>query len=160
MDTALRAPSVGGWGGMPRRVTRKIVAREESLGAAVRRERLDRGWTQTEMAERAGIGQPTLSNIENGRKRPYRETLAAIEAAFGMAPGALLEVALREGPLQGELASHIDEGSIVIPPDDEEMHEWVDIGRLLSRQRRKRIVASIYMMLGAPDPDEPRRAAK
>jgi transcriptional regulator with XRE-family HTH domain len=154
VTSSLRTPAyAGAWSRMPKRVTRKIVPREESLGAVLRQMRLDRGWSQTEMADRAGIGQPTLSNIENGRKRPYRETLAALENALGVTPDALLEVALREGPLQGELASQIDEGSLVIPPDDEDMHELVDVGRLLSRQRRRRIIRVMYEMLGAPDPD-------
>lgn len=40
------------------------------------------GWTQSDLAERAGIAQRSLSIIECGRRRPHRQTLDALRAAL------------------------------------------------------------------------------
>ena len=45
--------------------------------------RMKKGWTQSELARRAGIKQGVLSYIECGRtKHPRSDTLAAIAAAL------------------------------------------------------------------------------
>ena len=44
------------------------------------------GWTQEQLAERSGIGQPEISKIERGRKSPTLETYARLAAALGMEP--------------------------------------------------------------------------
>ena len=47
--------------------------------------RMKKGWTQSELARRAGIKQGVLSYIECGRtKHPRSDTLAAIAAALGV----------------------------------------------------------------------------
>lgn len=40
---------------------------QERIGAQVRRERTRRGWTNADLAERAGIAPNTLSRIEAGK---------------------------------------------------------------------------------------------
>ncbi|MDR1786035.1 MAG: helix-turn-helix domain-containing protein [Spirochaetaceae bacterium] len=41
-----------------------------------------RGWSQADLAEKAGISIPFLSDIERGNKWPYPGTLANIAKAF------------------------------------------------------------------------------
>lgn len=54
--------------------------------------RLKRGWTQTKLAEVAGIRQGVLSYIESGRtKHPRSDTLAAIAAALGVSVDKLMK---------------------------------------------------------------------
>lgn len=44
-----------------------------------------KGWSMTELAKRAGIKQPSLWLIENGRtKKPKFDTLAGIASALGV----------------------------------------------------------------------------
>lgn len=54
-------------------------------GKAIQREMDLRGWTQTDLAERAGISQPTVSALLNGGS-PATGTLAAIARAFTQNP--------------------------------------------------------------------------
>jgi ribosome-binding protein aMBF1 (putative translation factor) len=43
-----------------------------------------RGWTQKQLAERAGIGQAEVSKIERGRKSPTIDTYARLATALGI----------------------------------------------------------------------------
>jgi predicted ATPase/DNA-binding XRE family transcriptional regulator len=54
--------------------------RATALGDLLRRQRLRRGLTQEELAERVGGGLSvdTVANVERGRTRPYRHTLQAL----------------------------------------------------------------------------------
>lgn len=51
----------------------------------IRELRLKKGWTQTELARRAGVKQGVLSYIESGKtKHPRSDTLVAIAGALGV----------------------------------------------------------------------------
>lgn len=52
------------------------------VGEQLRRERLRRGETLREVAERAGVSTPYLSEVERGRKEPSSEILAAVAGAL------------------------------------------------------------------------------
>ncbi|MEI7548498.1 MAG: helix-turn-helix transcriptional regulator, partial [Actinomycetota bacterium] len=54
-----------------------------SLGTAIRGLRLAVGLTMVELADRAGLSQPFLSQIENGRARPSMQSLYRIATALG-----------------------------------------------------------------------------
>jgi transcriptional regulator with XRE-family HTH domain len=51
--------------------------------AHIRRLRVERGWTQRELAERAGVDRATVQRIEEGQGRVRKATLARIYAALG-----------------------------------------------------------------------------
>jgi DNA-binding Xre family transcriptional regulator len=52
-----------------------------------------RGWTQLELAERAGIRQATISEMETGRvRRVGLDTLDRLARALKVQPGELLEL--------------------------------------------------------------------
>lgn len=66
------------------------------LGANVRRMRLDRGWSQADLAERMSEGRerevhvPFVSSLERGHRKPTMDTLARLSEVFAVAPGELL----------------------------------------------------------------------
>jgi len=56
--------------------------------------RLERGWTQQELARRSGVDQPTISRIENGHTRGVGlGTIERLAYALGVSPLLLLEPA-------------------------------------------------------------------
>jgi DNA-binding XRE family transcriptional regulator len=66
----------------------------ETLAAFVRRNRQDRGWTQTQLAAKAGISQAFVSGIERGiNARPEPDTLRSLASAFGVPYMLLMEAA-------------------------------------------------------------------
>jgi len=70
------------------------------IGAALRRIRQDEGRTLREVASKANISMPYLSEIERGRKEPSSEILAGICAALGL---TVLDL-LREASIEGRSA--------------------------------------------------------
>jgi transcriptional regulator with XRE-family HTH domain len=60
------------------------------VGARIRELRAARGWSLSSLAERAGVGKATLSEIESGQRNPTLETLYAIAAPLRVGLSALL----------------------------------------------------------------------
>lgn len=60
-----------------------------SVGSTIRERRLGAGLTLVELAERSGLSQPFLSQVENGRARPSMESLYRIASALATTPQAL-----------------------------------------------------------------------
>ena len=63
---------------------------EDGVGAAVRALRLRRRLSTRALAGLAGVSQPLLSQIENGRALPSVPSLYAIAEALGVGPAELL----------------------------------------------------------------------
>jgi HTH-type transcriptional regulator / antitoxin HipB len=55
------------------------------LGLAVRRARDDRGWTQAELASRARVGRPWLSELEAGKRTAELGRVLSVLDALGLA---------------------------------------------------------------------------
>ena len=55
-----------------------MSAESKYLGALIREQRRARQMTQAELAEAVGVGQPSVSNWENGTDFPQMETLMRI----------------------------------------------------------------------------------
>jgi transcriptional regulator with XRE-family HTH domain len=49
---------------------------------SVRRIRLERGWSQQDLADKSGVGQDTISGIESGRHEPRPSTLRKLARAL------------------------------------------------------------------------------
>lgn len=66
----------------------------ELYGQKVRKMREQRGWTQEELASRAGVPKRTLQDVEAavGTKGPQRRTRERIDAALGIGQAAEAEV--------------------------------------------------------------------
>lgn len=66
----------------------KTESAKDVLARNVKALRLHRGWNQTSLAQKAGVSQRTVSNIENPAKNPgYSPTVDAIDGiakAFGL----------------------------------------------------------------------------
>jgi len=56
----------------------------ELVGQVLRETRAERGETQRDVADRAGISVQYLSELERGRKEPSSEMLAAVGGALGL----------------------------------------------------------------------------
>ena len=61
-----------------------------ALGENVRRLRRERDLSQHALADLAGVSTQYVGLVESGRANPRSTTLAALAAALGVAPGALL----------------------------------------------------------------------
>jgi transcriptional regulator with XRE-family HTH domain len=55
----------------------------DGLGERLRRQRVEAGLTQEELAQKSGLSARAISNVERGRtRRPRRSTLSQITAAL------------------------------------------------------------------------------
>ena len=61
-----------------------------AIGSAIRAARRRAGMPMTTLAERAGVSQPYLSQLENGRNNPSIQTLYRIANALDLSPQDLL----------------------------------------------------------------------
>ena len=66
---------------------------QPALGKAVRQLREKRGYTQTDLAAKAGVADPTLSMIERGHSNPTWATVRDIADALGVSMGQLAKLA-------------------------------------------------------------------
>ena len=62
----------------------------------MKQERLQRGYTRDQIAERADIGTRYLIAIENDEKKPKFDVLCRLVRAIGLAPGRLFYPELEE----------------------------------------------------------------
>jgi transcriptional regulator with XRE-family HTH domain len=65
----------------------------ESLGKRLARLRKEKGFTQIELAEKAGIIQAIVSDYERGKLRPHAEMVARLAVALGVSADELLGLA-------------------------------------------------------------------
>lgn len=56
----------------------------KAVASALRRLRLQRSYTQADVAERAGLANETISRIESGREPPSLRTAVQLANAFGV----------------------------------------------------------------------------
>ncbi len=61
-----------------------------SAGRRVRLERIRLGWTQGELANRAGLLRRTVTEFELERRRPTDTTIHKLSVALGIDPQELL----------------------------------------------------------------------
>ncbi|MBO1361022.1 helix-turn-helix domain-containing protein [Acetobacter sacchari] len=63
---------------------------DNSLGARIKYEREIRGWSLTEMAERASVSRAMIHKIERGESSPTANLLGKLSGAFGLTISALI----------------------------------------------------------------------
>lgn len=71
------------------KVKRTVARPPETFGERVKRLRLERGWTQEDLAFEAGISQMAVSFYESGRYEPKSSTLEALAAVLDTRMDAL-----------------------------------------------------------------------
>lgn len=68
----------------------RSIQTTRAFGAAVRRARKDRGMTQAELAAKAGVGRPWLSELETGKRTAELgralSVLSALDVAVTFVP--------------------------------------------------------------------------
>lgn len=81
------------------------IQTSKAFGSAVRRARKDQGLSQVELAARAGVGRPWLSELETGKRT----------AEFGRALSVLsaLDLAVTLVPAPGPEGPIVDLGQII-----------------------------------------------
>jgi HTH-type transcriptional regulator/antitoxin HipB len=81
------------------------IQTSKAFGSAVRRARKDQGLSQVELAARAGVGRPWLSELETGKRT----------AELGRALSVLsaLDLAVTFVPVQGPDGLTVDLGQII-----------------------------------------------
>lgn len=90
-------------------------AQWEAVGRAIKVERTARGWDRRELAERAGLSYPYVSEIENGSKRASSRALFAIAEALGMRSWELLERADSFDPARHEQTARLATSYMAAP---------------------------------------------
>lgn len=61
----------------------------KTIGEIIRSMRHNRGWSQIELAEKAGVGSNTVVVIETGKRQPSDRTCEKLDKAFELLPGTL-----------------------------------------------------------------------
>lgn len=61
-----------------------------AFGAAVKAARRERGWSQTELGQRAGVSRPTVARIEQG-KDGHTNMFDKVAAALGLSVSVQLD---------------------------------------------------------------------
>lgn len=78
----------------------KVDDLSQRIGARVRAERQQRGWSLTELAQRSGVSRAMLHKVEGGDSNPTANLMARLAGALGMSMSALIARAeLAEGRL-------------------------------------------------------------
>ena len=95
---------------------------------------LERGWNQSEMARRAGIGRDAISTYVRGRSLPEPATLKRMAEALGMEPTELLPNAFEAAVDNGLPALEIREA--VGHPGK----AWIRVNQRVSTQQAIRIM--------------------
>lgn len=62
----------------------------QRVGKSIAAHRLQRGWSQQDLADKSGIGQSTISRYEAGDRVMGIEALVRLSNALNVAPGVLL----------------------------------------------------------------------
>ncbi len=70
---------------------RETVSSDEAVAAAVRWQRVQRDWSQAELAARAGLSQGAVQSVEAATKSPTLRTLDAIASSLDVTSRDLLE---------------------------------------------------------------------
>jgi transcriptional regulator with XRE-family HTH domain len=77
---------------MAQRPSRKDYPRlDEGVRRRIRELRVERGLTQEQLCERAGISIDAVSRIEGGSRVPTLDTIERLAKAFAVSPTAILE---------------------------------------------------------------------
>lgn len=85
---------------------RMVVVNVLDLGQKVKRLRESRGWSQAELARRAGITKSAISTYELGIRTPSADVVCAFAKAFGVSADYLLGIAERRAVEVEGLSEH------------------------------------------------------
>ncbi len=133
MNTYLSVGSPGpyhtiqGAAGMLRHMTRRAYI-ADGIGERIRRMRQERGWTQTDLAERVGTTKRAIIHYETHGKFPPAPILAAMAGAFSVTMETLM------GPEEPERRLKRNEPDLLNNPDDRRL--WKRLQQIKSLPER------------------------
>ena len=99
----------------------------DGIGERIRRLRQERGWTQTDLAERVGCSKRAMVYYENDGKYPPAPILAAMAGAFGVTIETLM------APEEPERKTRLDDPDLL---NSEDRRLWKRLQQLKSLPER------------------------
>ncbi len=78
-----------------------LARTQKQLGTIIQRVRKRRGWTQTQLAEQAGLRQATISIIERGKKPAKLDSILSVLAALDLEIRICTRTKGREQDIEG-----------------------------------------------------------
>ncbi|MFJ5930348.1 helix-turn-helix domain-containing protein [Sphingomonas sp. NPDC092331] len=93
-------------------IVQRVIDIDAQLGARIRIERKNRGWSLNELAERAAISRAMVAKVEAGQSSPTANLLGKLSGAFGLTISTLMS---RAESGQGRLVRWADQPVWVDP---------------------------------------------
>lgn len=72
------------------------LSAREALAANLKRLRVERGWSQEELAYRAGLHRTFVAHVERGARNISLDNIERLAIAFDLEPATLLRVESQE----------------------------------------------------------------
>jgi transcriptional regulator with XRE-family HTH domain len=76
---------------------------------AVKRLRLEKGWSQKDLADKSGVGQDTISGVESGKHEPRPSTLRKLAGALDTEVSNLFEEVVTRPKVEPPLLEEVDQ---------------------------------------------------
>lgn len=89
-----------------------------SRGERIRRYRKLKGWNQTTLAEKIGVGQTAIRNYERDLRVPSDEILQALADALEVSVSSLMDYEFKSSREALEILFRLEEGIGLKPADD------------------------------------------
>lgn len=77
---------------------------QRKIGQFIKTQRLEKGWTQEQLAERLGVTNRSVSRWETGANLPDLDLMLELAALFGISLDEFFGAARREQPTDGQSA--------------------------------------------------------
>lgn len=126
-------------------LTPRSVTKAE-FGRRLHRMIVERGWTQSELARRAGVGRDLVSTYVRGRSFPEPTSLHKLSKALGVSEEQVLPNAAIDG-IDRDPTPAIQIQQSSGHPDK----VWVQVNQLVSSDQALRIMQILYEQPGAKD---------
>lgn len=105
--------------------------------------RRDRGWSQAELARRAGLNRNVVNTTENESSFPARQNLQAMARALGLEVNKITDIYVEEAHHRAPAALNITEAK------NRPGFAWVQVNRLV----RSSTALKIYQLVTEDDAD-------
>lgn len=126
--------------GMTRTAYRAYIA--DGIGERIRRLRKERGWTQTDLADRVGTTKRSIIHYETHGKYPPAPILAAIAGAFNITMESLMS------PEEPKLRLKNDEPDLLNDPEDRRLWRRLQQIKALPERDKRAVLRMLDTMAG------------
>ena len=115
----------------------------DGVGDRIRRLRRERGWTQTQLAERVGCSKRSVVYYEREGKYPPAPILAAMAGAFN------IEIETLMGPEEPRPKLKRDEPDLLGDPEDRRLWKKIKILKQLPERDQSAVIRMIIGLAAA-----------